>query len=91
MLKNIKEGNKRSKWKDRIPFAYWRGNPLVSHVRKDLTKCNVTDKQNWDTLLYTQVYFLDFLDHNFPLIFDIYFEISTNLNLYYELNFKEFD
>ncbi|XP_006345599.2 O-glucosyltransferase rumi homolog [Solanum tuberosum] len=54
MLKNIKEGNKRSQWKDRIPLAYWRGNPLVSHVRKDLIKCNVTDKQNWDTLLYPQ-------------------------------------
>lgn len=65
MLKKIKEGNKRSNWKDRIPFAYWRGNPLVTPVRKDLIKCNVTDKQNWDTLLYAQVCFLNFLDHVF--------------------------
>ncbi|XP_016464518.2 uncharacterized protein LOC107787454 [Nicotiana tabacum] len=54
MVKNIKEGNKRSSWKERIPFAYWRGNPNVSPIRKDLMKCNVTPKQNWDTLLYIQ-------------------------------------
>ncbi|KAJ8540038.1 hypothetical protein K7X08_026427 [Anisodus acutangulus] len=54
IIKKIKEGNKRSNWKERIPFAYWRGNPNVAPVRKDLMKCNVTHQQNWDTLLYIQ-------------------------------------
>ncbi|XP_059312805.1 uncharacterized protein LOC132063989 isoform X1 [Lycium ferocissimum] len=65
VIKDIKEGNKRTKWKDRVPFAYWKGNPNVSPIRKDLLKCNVTDKQSFfsffwtdnndfDTLLYVQ-------------------------------------
>ncbi|XP_075085205.1 uncharacterized protein LOC107787453 [Nicotiana tabacum] len=54
MMKKIQQGNKKSSWKERIPFAYWRGNPNVSPVRKDLMKCNVTHNQNWDTLLYIQ-------------------------------------
>ncbi|KAJ0814612.1 putative protein xylosyltransferase [Helianthus annuus] len=55
-LKDIKEGNKRVNWKDRIPFAYWRGNPSVSPVRADLVKCNVNNTHNldWDTRLFIQ-------------------------------------
>lgn len=55
VIKEIKEGNKRTKWKDRVPFAYWKGNPHVTPIRKDLIKCNITDKQNFNTLLYVQV------------------------------------
>ncbi|KAL3349045.1 hypothetical protein AABB24_022269 [Solanum stoloniferum] len=54
VIKEIKEGNKRTKWKDRVPFAYWKGNPHVSPIRKDLMKCNITDKQNFHSLLYLQ-------------------------------------
>ncbi|KAK6804519.1 hypothetical protein RDI58_002303 [Solanum bulbocastanum] len=54
VIKVIKEGNKRTKWKDRVPFAYWKGNPHVSPIRKDLMKCNITDKENFHTLLYVQ-------------------------------------
>ncbi|KAF3681996.1 hypothetical protein FXO37_02620 [Capsicum annuum] len=54
VIKDIKEGNKITKWKDRVPFAYWKGNPHVTPIRKDLMKCNVTDKHNFDTLLYVQ-------------------------------------
>lgn len=55
MLKDIKEGNRRTKWKDREPFAYWRGNPTVARTRADLMKCNVTDKTDWNTRLFVQV------------------------------------
>lgn len=55
MLEDIKEGNKRSKWKDRVPYAYWRGNPFVAPTRKDLLKCNASDKDDWNTRLYVQV------------------------------------
>ncbi|KAG5009221.1 hypothetical protein JHK82_017794 [Glycine max] len=54
VLKEIKEGNEKTKWKDRVPYAYWKGNPLVSPTRKDLMKCNVTEKDDWNTHLYIQ-------------------------------------
>ncbi|KAK6230870.1 hypothetical protein QUC31_002388 [Theobroma cacao] len=38
MLSAIKNGNKRIKWEDRIPYAYWKGNPYNSLERKDLRK-----------------------------------------------------
>lgn len=55
MLKDIEEGNKRTKWKERVPYAYWRGNPNVSPIRKELMTCNVSDKNDWNTRLYVQV------------------------------------
>ncbi|XP_004306802.1 PREDICTED: O-glucosyltransferase rumi homolog [Fragaria vesca subsp. vesca] len=54
LLPKIKEGNKRTKWKDRVPYAYWKGNPNVAPTRKDLLKCNVSDQNDWNTLLYIQ-------------------------------------
>lgn len=54
VLKDIKEGNRRTKWKDRVPLAYWRGNPHVAPTRGDLLKCNVSDKADWNTRLYLQ-------------------------------------
>ncbi|KAL5792415.1 hypothetical protein ACOSP7_001009 [Xanthoceras sorbifolium] len=54
VLKNIQEGNMRSEWRDRIPYAYWRGNPHVSPIRRDLMTCNVSDQNDWNTRLYIQ-------------------------------------
>ncbi|KAH8488637.1 hypothetical protein Peur_059713 [Populus x canadensis] len=54
LLKEIKEGNSRTKWKDRTPYAYWRGNPWVSPIRQDLLKCNVSEQNDWNTRLYLQ-------------------------------------
>ncbi|KAH9732713.1 CAP10 domain-containing protein [Citrus sinensis] len=54
ILEDIKEGNKRTKWINRAPYAYWKGNPYVSIAREDLMKCNVTDKYQWKTRLYVQ-------------------------------------
>lgn len=54
-LKDIKDGNERSEWKDRVPYAYWKGNPFVSPIRKDLMTCNVTDQNDWNARLYIQV------------------------------------
>ncbi|XP_057730664.1 uncharacterized protein LOC130945998 isoform X1 [Arachis stenosperma] len=53
-LSEIKQGNKKTKWKDRVPYAYWKGNPDVAPTRKNLLKCNVTDKNDWNTRLYRQ-------------------------------------
>ncbi|EXB29381.1 hypothetical protein L484_001024 [Morus notabilis] len=54
LLKDIKEGNKRSRWIDREPYAYWRGNPFVHEVRHQLMRCNISYKQkhDWSILLY---------------------------------------
>lgn len=54
VLEDIKQGNTRTKWKDRVPYAYWRGNPSVAPTRNDLLKCNVSDKDDWNTHLYIQ-------------------------------------
>lgn len=55
LLKELKEGNKRTKWIKREPYAYWKGNPAVAETRRDLLKCNVSDKQDWNARLYAQV------------------------------------
>ncbi|KAH7528693.1 hypothetical protein FEM48_Zijuj05G0099200 [Ziziphus jujuba var. spinosa] len=47
LLKDLEEGNKRMRWVDREPYAYWKGNPGYAQVRRDLMKCNPTDKQDW--------------------------------------------
>ncbi|XP_030928223.1 protein O-glucosyltransferase 1-like [Quercus lobata] len=50
----LKEGNKRIKWKDRKPYAFWKGNPYVSKKREELLKCNVPNKNDWNVRLYIQ-------------------------------------
>ncbi|KAL1319358.1 hypothetical protein HN51_071649 [Arachis hypogaea] len=50
----MKEGNKRTTWLKREPYAYWKGNPDVADTRKDLMKCNVTDQQDWNARIYKQ-------------------------------------
>ncbi|EXC27339.1 hypothetical protein L484_001075 [Morus notabilis] len=54
LLKELEEGNKKSKWVDRQPYAYWKGNPDVSRSRRNLLKCNVSKKHDWNARLYTQ-------------------------------------
>ncbi|GAB2224155.1 hypothetical protein Droror1_Dr00004903 [Drosera rotundifolia] len=51
---DIREGNKRTKWVDRVPYAYWRGNPFVCPWREDLLKCNVSQTADWNAHLYIQ-------------------------------------
>lgn len=59
LLKDLKEGNKRSRWMEREPYAYWKGNPAVAATRLDLLKCNVSDKQDWNARVYTQDWILE--------------------------------
>ncbi|KAH7550287.1 hypothetical protein JRO89_XS13G0165500 [Xanthoceras sorbifolium] len=59
LLKEIKEGNNKTKWMDREPYAYWKGNPFVAETRQDLLKCNVSDKQDWNARLYVQDWILE--------------------------------
>lgn len=55
LLKDLEEGNNRSKWMEREPYAYWKGNPFVSETRRDLLNCNLSDTQDWNARLYVQV------------------------------------
>ncbi|GFP93008.1 hypothetical protein PHJA_001445100 [Phtheirospermum japonicum] len=54
VLREIKEGNEKTKWEDRAPYAYWKGNPNVCPWRADLMKCNVTAHNDWNARLYVQ-------------------------------------
>lgn len=54
LLKDLKKGNEKIKWKDREPYAFWKGNPTVAATRQDLLKCNVSDTQDWNARLYAQ-------------------------------------
>ncbi|OVA06882.1 Lipopolysaccharide-modifying protein [Macleaya cordata] len=54
LFEELKEGNKRTKWIERDPYAYWKGNPVVAATRQDLLKCNVSDKHDWNARLYAQ-------------------------------------
>ncbi|KAK7406147.1 hypothetical protein VNO78_07767 [Psophocarpus tetragonolobus] len=54
MLKEIENGNRRIKWNDREPYAYWKGNPFVAETRQDLLKCNVSSTQDWNARLFVQ-------------------------------------
>ncbi|KAF8379485.1 hypothetical protein HHK36_028920 [Tetracentron sinense] len=54
LVMELKEGNKRTKWVEREPHAYWKGNPAVAATRQDLLKCNVSDKQDWNARVYAQ-------------------------------------
>uniref|UniRef100_A0A5B7BGU6 Putative glycosyltransferase n=1 Tax=Davidia involucrata TaxID=16924 RepID=A0A5B7BGU6_DAVIN len=54
LSRDLKEGNRRTKWMDREPYAYWKGNPLVAATRMNLLKCNVSDKHDWNARVYAQ-------------------------------------
>ncbi|KAK1266112.1 hypothetical protein QJS04_geneDACA000445 [Acorus gramineus] len=53
LVKKIKVGNERLGWIDRIPYAYWKGNPTVAPTRGDLLRCNLSRTKDWNARLYT--------------------------------------
>lgn len=55
MVKDLEEGNKKKRWVDREPYAFWKGNPGVAPTRRDLMKCNPSDTQDWYARLFVQV------------------------------------
>ncbi|GAB2249863.1 hypothetical protein Droror1_Dr00013222 [Drosera rotundifolia] len=54
LLEELKYSNRRMRWVDRKPYAYWKGNPAVAETRMDLLKCNVSDSHDWDARIYGQ-------------------------------------
>ncbi|GAU49578.1 hypothetical protein TSUD_179920 [Trifolium subterraneum] len=53
VLKDIHESNKKIKWKDRVPYAFWKGNTHVSPTRFKLRMCNNTDQHDWNAHIYS--------------------------------------
>ncbi|KAM3400908.1 hypothetical protein ACQJBY_005627 [Aegilops geniculata] len=55
-FRSIKQGSRRVRWPDRVPTAYWKGNPdVASPLRLALLACNDTNlwraeimRQNWE-------------------------------------------
>ncbi|MCL7041524.1 hypothetical protein MKW94_014670 [Papaver nudicaule] len=41
-------------WSFWDPYAYWKGNPNVAGIRKELMRCNVSEKQDWNARIYAQ-------------------------------------
>lgn len=56
LVKELEEGNRRIKWEDREPFAYWKGN-LHMGQRHYLLSCNST--QQWGAQIYSQKWALE--------------------------------
>ncbi|XP_078427489.1 uncharacterized protein LOC144700001 [Wolffia australiana] len=54
LLEEILEGNAKTKWADREPYAYWKGNPYVAETRQDLLRCNVSAAHDWKARIYAQ-------------------------------------
>ncbi|KAI3444569.1 hypothetical protein Pfo_001234 [Paulownia fortunei] len=52
LKEDIKGVNIRIKWKDREPYAYWKGNTKLGAARRDLVKCNASDGQDWKARIF---------------------------------------
>ncbi|KAK6918396.1 Glycosyl transferase CAP10 domain [Dillenia turbinata] len=51
LREDLKEGNNMSKWMDREPYAYWKGNTRMGN-RKQLMWCNPNDKEDWNARIF---------------------------------------
>ncbi|KAL5132881.1 O-glucosyltransferase rumi [Glycine soja] len=51
-LHKILEGNKMIKWKDRTPYAFWKGNLAMADIRRELGKCNPTKEHDWNARIH---------------------------------------
>ncbi|XP_010550766.1 PREDICTED: O-glucosyltransferase rumi homolog isoform X1 [Tarenaya hassleriana] len=54
VLRELGDANRKTKWLEREPYAYWKGNPTVAETRQDLMKCNVSEEHDWNARLYSQ-------------------------------------
>ncbi|KAL8062665.1 hypothetical protein ABFX02_02G162400 [Erythranthe guttata] len=46
LKEDIKEGSRRIEWKDKEPYAYWKGNAKLGAARRELLKCNISDRKD---------------------------------------------
>jgi len=43
------------KWKDRTPYAFWKGNLAMADIRRELGKCNPTKEHDWNARIHNIV------------------------------------
>nr|CAB3465614.1 unnamed protein product [Digitaria exilis] len=55
-LEEVERESRSLPWKDREPYAFWKGNPNVSGLRRDLMRCNGTDDggKDWHVRVFRQ-------------------------------------
>ncbi|KAI3728788.1 hypothetical protein L6452_17431 [Arctium lappa] len=68
LLKDLEEGNRRTRWINREPYAYWKGNPVVAETRMDLLKSNVSEKEDWNARVFAQFISVFCLSYSIYLI-----------------------
>ncbi|KQK03373.2 O-glucosyltransferase rumi [Brachypodium distachyon] len=56
LMEDFVRENKALPWRNRQPYAFWKGNPEVSDVRRDLFKCNndSANGKDWNARLFWQ-------------------------------------
>ncbi|KAM0854763.1 hypothetical protein ACQ4PT_050252 [Festuca glaucescens] len=56
LIEEVGRENARLPWRDREPYAFWKGNPGVSEARRDLFRCNNDSAagKDWNTRLFKQ-------------------------------------
>lgn len=55
LRKELEEGNNITKWTDREPYAYWKGNIRTSGNRQALYKCRPSHNHDWNARVYDLV------------------------------------
>nr|XP_017235764.1 PREDICTED: O-glucosyltransferase rumi homolog isoform X2 [Daucus carota subsp. sativus] len=49
--KDLEEANNVTKWENREPYAYWKGNAKLGR-RPELVKCNLSEEHDWNARIY---------------------------------------
>ncbi|KAK1315059.1 hypothetical protein QJS10_CPA06g00330 [Acorus calamus] len=57
LMKELKEGNEMLGWLDRIPYAYWKGNPSVASTRWDPAPVQCFQRSGLECSVYTLRYY----------------------------------
>ncbi|KAJ4773698.1 O-glucosyltransferase rumi-like protein (DUF821) [Rhynchospora pubera] len=54
LLDELKNTTESLEWKDKIPYAFWKGNPSGIGAREDLMRCNLSSEHEWNARLFRQ-------------------------------------
>ncbi|KAJ4778259.1 O-glucosyltransferase rumi-like protein (DUF821) [Rhynchospora pubera] len=54
LLDELKNTTESLEWKDKIPYAFWKGNPSGIGAREDLMRCNISSEHEWNARLFRQ-------------------------------------
>lgn len=54
LIKDLEGANNESKWENREPYAYWKGNARLGR-RPELVRCNLSEEHDWNARIYAIV------------------------------------